>query len=253
MFTTAIVRTPCPEIVSGLTNSNLGTIDYQKALNQHQKYIEALQSCDVEVNILDSDSDFPDSVFVEDTAICLDDYAIITRPGAPSRRDETYGISNVLSLFLSKIDEIKSPGTLDGGDVLKVEDHYYIGLSERTNEKGADQLIRFLENQGKSASKLLVTKSLHLKSSLSYLGNNNLLAYGKLAKNKAFKKLNVIEVAEEEAYAANAIQVNGKVILPAGYRDTKAKIKALGYKVKEVKVSEFQKVDGSVTCLSLLF
>jgi len=231
----------------------LGTIDYQKALDQHQKYIEALQACDLEVIILDPDSNFPDSVFVEDTAICLEDYAILTRPGAPSRKDEIHLIYNVLALFFSEIDEIKSPGNVDGGDVLGVDDHYYIGLSQRTNEKGADQLIRFLEAQGKKTSKVVVKDGLHLKSSLSYLGDNNLLATGKLAKHKAFKKLNVIEVIPEEAYAVNVIQVNGKVILPAGYPDTKAKVKALGYKVKEVKMSEFQKVDGSISCLSLLF
>ena len=253
MFTKAIVRKPGRSFIRGLTTANLGSPDYNKALEQHAAYVEALVLCDLKVIVLEADENFPDSVFIEDTVLLTPYCAIITNPGADSRKGETIGMKEVLSPYFEDIEEIKKPGTLDAGDVMVVEDHYYIGLSERTNLKGALQLIAILKNNGFTGTLVRLQEVLHLKTGLSYLEEGNLLVCGEFISNPTFEEFIRIEVPSDEAYAANCIWVNNKVLIPSGHPITRGKIKEAGYEIIELDMSEFQKLDGGLSCLSLRF
>lgn len=253
-FSHIIARMPAKSLIHGLTSANLGKPDYQKALDQYNNYIRALQQCDVDITLLPADERFPDSVFVEDVALCTPHCAIITRPGAESRRNETEIIIDTIERFYpNKVEKITAPGTVEAGDIMMVEDHYYIGLSARTNQEGANQMIAILQKYGLTGSVVTLEKVLHLKTGLAYLENNNLLAAGEFITKPEFQHLNIIAIPEQESYAANCIWVNDRVIMPAGYPITKAKIEALGYQVIEVDTSEYRKVDGGVSCMSLRF
>lgn len=254
MFNHVICRTPCKALVDGLTSANLGKPNYEKALEQHNAYIRALQTCDVDITILPPNEQFPDSVFVEDTVLCTPHCAIITRPGAESRRQETMLIEETIHRFYAnKVEYISSPGTVEAGDIMMVGSHYYIGLSARTNQHGAEQMISLLKKYGLTASIVTLEKVLHLKTGLSYLENNNLLAAGEFTTKPEFSHFNIIEIAEDEAYAANCIWVNNRVIMPVGYPNTHKKIASLGYSIIEVDTSEFRKIDGGLSCMSLRF
>ena len=253
MFNNAMVRRPGSSLVKGITSANLGKPDYERALEQHDKYIEALKSCGVQVTVLEPAERFPDSVFVEDAAVLTEKCAVITNPGAPSRRGEEISIKEALKSFYSCIETISAPGTLDGGDIMRVENHFYIGLSARTNEAGAGQLANILNKYGYTVSKVKMEKFLHLKSGLAYLENNNLLVAGEFIHHQEFEKFNRIIVREPEGYAANCIWVNDVVLVPLGFPKTKAAVERAGYNVLTVDVSEFRKLDGGLSCLSLRF
>lgn len=253
IFKNAIVRKPCENLISGLTSADLGKPDYSKALVQHARYVQALQTCGVEVRVLNSDDAYPDSTFVEDVALLTPRCAIIMRPGAKTRRGETKGISPVIEEYYSNIEQIVAPGTLEAGDIMMVEDHYYIGLSTRTNVEGAEQLIQLLKQFDYTASIVNMQDMLHLKTGLAYLQNNVLLAFGEFLTKPEFRRFNIIEIPEEESYAANSIWVNGAVLIPAANPISKALIQTAGYKLIEVEVSEFRKLNGGLSCLSLRF
>jgi dimethylargininase len=253
MFKQAIVRRPCPAIVEGLSNNNLGKPDYQLALQQHLQYMKALMACGLEITILDPDNDYPDSTFVEDTALLTKKCAIITNPGAPSRKGETKEIASLLAGYFEEIERIQSPGTVDAGDIMMVGSHYYIGLSERTNNEGANQIVKILEKYGMSGSLVPLAKVLHLKTGISYLENNTFLAAGEFVYKAEFKDYKIISVDDEESYAANSIWVNDCVIMPAGYPKTQEAIEKEAYRILPVNTSEFKKIDGGVSCLSLRF
>jgi len=152
MFSKAIVKTPCRAMVNGINSANAGKPDYQKALAQHADYIEALKECGLQVTVLPADENFPDSTFIEDTALMTPHCAILTNPGAPTRTLETQSILPVISEFYAKAEVIEAPGTVEGGDIMMVGDHYYIGLSERTNREGAEQMIAILKKYGMRGS-----------------------------------------------------------------------------------------------------
>jgi dimethylargininase len=253
MFTNAIVRKPGRSIDKGLTNANLGVPDYHKALEQHEFYVRALKNCGLDVEELEADEEFPDSTFVEDVALLTPNCAIITNPGALSRRGEIIEIKNVVQKYYDDIEEIQSPGTVEAGDIMMVGKHFFIGLSERTNLNGAQQIIHILNKYGMSGSVIQLEKVLHLKTGLAYLENNNLVVCGEFVSNPEFKKFNIIEITETESYAANCVWINDKVLLPQNYPDTRQKIIDAGYSVIEIDVSEFQKLDGGLSCLSLRF
>lgn len=254
MFKNAIVRRPGHSLVNGITSApELGKPDYGLAIKQHDAYIEALKSCGVEVTVLKTDERFPDSCFVEDVAVCTKKFAVITNLGTPSRKGEEKEIIEVIKKFYNDIECIKKPGTLEGGDVMMVKDHFYIGLSKRTNREGAEQLIKALVKYGMSGSIIEMSVMLHLKSGLAYLKDNVLLVTGEFTNNIEFKKFNKIVIDEEETYSANCIRVNDYVLVPAGYTKTKEKIKAAGFKVIVVDTSEYRKVNGGLSCLSLRF
>jgi dimethylargininase len=254
MFTNAIVRTPGKSIVEGLTESKaLGTPNYEQAIIQHQSYIDILKRCGLDVTVLDPCEVYPDSTFIEDVALITPSCAIITRPGAHSRRDEVKEIESVLRNRFNNVKAIEAPGTLEGGDVMMVGNHYYIGLSNRTNLEGAKQIIEILNKYGMSGSTISLNKMLHLKTGLSFLENNNLIVCGEFINDSRFDQYNYIEIPERESYAANCIWVNEFVIIPSGYPITKEKIRNAGYTVLETDVSEFQKLDGGLSCLSLRY
>jgi dimethylargininase len=253
MFKNAIVRTPSKSMVNGLSTAELGEPDYKKALLQHENYIKAIRDCGVEVTVLEADENFPDSTFVEDVALLTPKCAIVTNPGAPSRKGEISGIRKVLDRFYTDIEEIQNPGTVEAGDIMMVGSHFYIGLSARTNEVGAKQMISILEKYGMSGSVVSLEKVLHLKTGLAYLENNNLVACGEFVSKSEFKKFKLIEIDEKESYATNCIWVNNKVIVSSGFPNAKSTIENAGYKTIEVDVSEFQKLDGGLSCLSLRF
>jgi dimethylargininase len=253
MFTKAIVRIPCKNLVNGITTANLGKPDYDLAIIQHQEYIQALKDCGLEVITLEADETYPDSTFVEDTALLTPHCAIITNPGAPPRKGEIIEIKKVLVGLYRKVEEIKDPGTLEAGDIMMVGNHYYIGLSERTNPLGANQLIAILNRYGITGTTVSLEQGLHLKSGVSYLENNNLLVTTAFKNKPEFHKFNQIIVDEDESYAANSLWINENVLLPKGFLKIKQKIKDSGYKTIEVDVSEFRKLDGGLSCLSLRF
>lgn len=255
MFKNVIVRVPSKTISEGLTSADEGKPIYEKALVQHENYVSALTKTGVNVTVLEPEDDFPDSCFVEDVALCTSKCAIITRPGALSRRKEAAlpDMLEALQKFYDTIEYIEDPGTIEAGDIMMVGDHFYIGLSARTNEEGAKQMIAILEKHGLSGQMVEMKEMLHLKTGLAYLENNNLLVAGEFKTAPEFKDFNKIEVEISEAYGANCIWMNGYVIVPEGYPNVQQKIEALGYKVLVVDTSEYRKIDGGLSCLSLRF
>ena len=253
MFTKAIVRKPGKSFINGLTEAGLGKPDYEKAIEQHAAYVKALKSFGLEVRELPADENFPDSTFVEDVALLTPHCAIITNPSAPSRKGETAWIKEVICEYYKDVEKIHSPGTVEAGDIMMVGNHYYIGLSKRTNTYGAKQMISILNKYGMSGSTVKLENVLHLKTGLAYLENNNLVACGELLSNPEFEKFNIMEIPEEESYAANCVWINNQVLIPEGYPVAKDKITTSGYNVIEVDVSEFRKLDGGLSCLSLRF
>ena len=254
MFSNAIVRVPGKSLINGLSDSKeLGLPDYDKAIIQHHSYLEVLQSCGLEVNVLESCEDYPDSTFVEDVALITPNCVIMTRPGAESRRGEVEQIMAVLKSQFNNLETIEAPGTIEAGDVMMVGNHYYIGLSHRTNLQGAEQLIELLVKHGHTGSTVALKDVLHLKTGLSYLENNMLVICGEFKSDLIFSGFDHIEIPESESYAANCIWVNDNVLIPAGYPLSKEKISSTGYNVIEVDVSEFKKLDGGLSCLSLRY
>ncbi len=240
-------------MVNGITTAKLGKPDFEKALLQHGLYIEALRACGLKVHVLEADSRFPDSTFIEDVAVCTPHCGIVTNPGALSRRGERDAMFGVLSGFYQHVHEITSPGTLDAGDVMMVGKDYYIGLSERTNIEGANHLIGILKMYDLNGITVKTDKMLHLKTGLSYLENNNLLISSQFASDKTFRNFNKIPISDSEAYSANSLWINGNVLVPKGFPDTLEKIANAGYIIREVDTSEFRKLDGGLSCLSLRF
>jgi dimethylargininase len=253
MFTKALLRKPCRNFVRGLSTAGLGAPDYEKALTQHAAYANALRACGLEVTILTADEDYPDSVFIEDTAVLSEKGAVITRPGAPSRRGEEIAVAEALRLMYEQLETIVPPGTLDGGDVLRAGEHFFIGVSARTNEAGARQLAAILAKNGYTATPVPLRHVLHLKTGIAYLENNCLLAGGEFIGHPQLGQFQIVPVVDEEAYAANSLWVNGRILVPAGFPITKKAIEKIGYEAMVVDVSEFRKLDGGLSCLSLRF
>lgn len=258
----AIVRPPARNFAEGLTTCGHGVPVYEIALEQHEVYCQALQRCGLTLTRLEADPHYPDSTFVEDTAVLTEHRAIISRPGAPSRVGETDEMRHVLAQFYSEVREIVEPGTLDGGDVCQAgvnSDHFFIGISERTNEEGARQLGRLLDDVGYTHAFVNIRHVsrakglLHLKSGLACLGDGRLVVIEELAKQESFRGFDLIPVAIGEEYAANCVRVNDHVLLAAGYPVFAEKLSRLGYKTLSLDMSEFQKMDGGLSCLSLRF
>ncbi|WDP88987.1 MAG: N(G),N(G)-dimethylarginine dimethylaminohydrolase [Desulfobacter sp.] len=253
MFTRAIVKRPCKNMINGITEAGLGSPDYDLACRQHDAYIQALETCGLSVTVLPPEEAYPDSVFIEDTCLVTPKCAVITRPGAQSRKGETQSVRQAMAAFDLPTEEIAAPGTLDAGDIMMVGDHYFVGRSARTNAEGFAQLETILNRYGMTASAVELESVLHLKTGISYLENNNLLAWGEFLTKEALSKFNILGVDNDEAYAANSVWVNGYVLVPAGHGRTMDMIEAAGYRPVEVDVSEFRKLDGGLSCLSLRF
>jgi dimethylargininase len=253
MFTQAIARKPAKNFAQGLTSTvSAKPPQYELLLKQHETYLEALKACGLNVTILDPLPDYPDAYFVEDTAVVTADVAVITHPGAETRRGEEESMVPVLAGF-RKIERILAPGTVDGGDVLQVDNHFFIGLSERTNKEGAGQLGRILESCGKTWATVEVGAGLHFKSSVNYVGKNTLLVTPDFAEREQLIGYDKIVVGKAEAYAANTLLVNEHLLTPTGFPCTRQKLEALGFEIIELETSEVRKMDGGLTCMSIRF
>jgi len=230
--------------------SNLGQPDFNRALEQHAAYCEALIKCGVELTVLDADERYPDGCFVEDTAVVNSRVKVISRPGAATRRGEEEEIERVLA-GSGTTESISAPGTLEGGDVLRAENHYFIGISARTNTEGARQLSAILAKYGFTSSLIRVEAGLHLKSDIAYLGNGNFISTPVFS--HVANPANTLILDPEEYYSANCLRVNDYLLIAKGFPKSKKKILDLGYNIIELDMSEFRKMDGGLTCLSLLF
>jgi dimethylargininase len=256
MFTHAIVRQPASNFSAGLTGAGLGAPSYERALEQHDAYCTALEQCGLTLTRLELDPNYPDSTFVEDTAILTERCAVLARPGAPSRTGEVASMRSVLTTFFSSVPAIESPGTLDGGDVCEAGNHFFIGISERTNEAGARQLAGLLGSFNYACSFVDirgVKGVLHLKSGLAYLGEARLAVIEALSSRAEFRDYDLVSVNADEEYAANCVRVNDRVLLAAGYPSWERKLRDLGYQTIALEMSEFRKMDGGLSCLSLRF
>lgn len=251
-FTHAIVRRPGGDLAAGITTSALGPPDYVKALEQFDAYVTALKDCNLAVTVLEPLDGYPDAHFVEDTAVVTPDIAVITHPGAEPRRGETPSVAAALKAFRPTV-SIQPPGTLDGGDVLMMGTHFLIGLSDRTNAEGAGQLGRAVAEFGYTWTAIPVAAGLHFKSSVNAVDEDTLLTTADFAGHPALAGYRCIVISAEEAYAGNTLLVNGRLIMPAGFADTRSKLQGLGLPITELDTSEFRKMDGGLTCLSLRF
>lgn len=251
MIKNVIVRKLSKNFAEGITTADIGKPDYKKAMIQHVAYIEAFKKCGCNVVVLEADDRYPDSTFVEDVAIVTEKCAIITKPGAESRKGEEKEIIEALKKFYVNIEYLTGEACLDGGDILRVENHFYIGQSKRTNAEGARQLTEILSKYGYTASTADVKHILHLKTGVVYLENNILVATGEFKENELFKNFKMIKVDDNESYSTNCILVNGYLIIPTGFIKSKKELADAEFKIIEVDMTEFEKMDGGLTCLSL--
>lgn len=252
----AIVRPPAPNFAKGLTTSGLGIPDHGRASAQHAAYCEALERCGLAITRLPEDSRYPDSTFVEDTAVLTRHGAILTRPGAPSRAGEVPAVQRALSAFYREFRAISDPGTLDGGDVCEANGRFIIGVSNRTNGEGARQLAALLAEDGFPSTLVdirAVERILHLKSAVAYIGDGTIVATDTLADHPVLRDYDVIPVTASEAYAANCVRVNERLLIAAGHPRLEAELRRAGCDLITLDVSEFQKMDGGLSCLSLRF
>lgn len=253
-FTQAIVRVPGANFAQGLTSSRSGAPELARALHQHERYCDALRTCGLKITTLGADARFPDGTFVEDTAVIITPAVITTRPGAPSRAGEVSAVAAVLRACGREMHCISPPGTLDGGDVCEADGHFFIGLSARTNEAGARQLARILRGYERSSSLIDIrgnSSLLHLKSGMADLGERRLVVAPQLPGRRELEAYELIEVDPDEAYAANCVRVNAHVLIAAGHPRLSAALRSRGDSVLELDVSEFRKMDGGLSCLSL--
>jgi dimethylargininase len=255
-FEHAITRLPAHTFSHGLTSSGEGAPSIEKALDQHERYCDALRKCGLAVDTLAAAVEYPDSTFVEDAAILTARVAIIMRPGAPSRLGEIQLVKKAVLGYRTEVMQIDEPGSMDGGDVCQADEHFFIGLSARTNPEGARQLSAILHAHGYTSSIVDIrgqSRLLHLKSGMAYLGHKRLVIAPELSALSAFKTYELIEVPSAELYAANCIHINDHVIVPAGYPKIAKALESLGYAPLALDVSEFRKMDGGLSCLSLRF
>jgi len=250
------VRIPGGNFAEGLTTVSLGVPEMDAVLKQHAAYCEALRECGLELTVLQPDLRYPDSTFVEDTAILTPEVAIFCRPGAASREGEVASIRPAVERYYFSTFTIEAPGTVDGGDICEAGKHFFIGLSQRTNREGARQLTVCLNALGYTASTIDIRSMnsiLHLKSGISYIGDNTLVVMGEMAGDPQFSGFQQVQVAATESYAANCVRVNERVLVPEGFPGLTEDLVASGFKPLVLKMSEFQKMDGGLSCLSLRF
>jgi dimethylargininase len=256
-FTKAIVRLPGESFSQGLTMSQSPSgPDLGKALEQHAAYRRALQACGVEVFVMPADENHPDGTFVEDTFVITERVTIATRPGAKSRLGEVAAVAQAVQRWRPRLERIEAPGTVDGGDICQMDHHFLIGLSARTNEEGAAQLAAILASHRYTSSTIDIRRHpslLHLKSGIAYLGERRFLAAPEFPPAPEFAGCDLIEVAAGEIYAANAVRVNDELLIAAGFPQLSGILDKRHYRVRSLEMSEFAKMDGGLSCLSLRF
>jgi len=228
------------------------TINVELAKRQHLRYCEVLQQMGLTLIPIDPDHRFPDCCFVEDPAFVIGEMAIISKMGATSRIGEEIEVEKTLSKF-KKVYKIDPPGTIEGGDVLRINEKTYIGLSTRTNRFAIQQVNNVVSEYGYQVIPVEIEDTLHLKSACTYLGNDSMVMSPGHFDNKVFSQYNKIIIPKREAHGANCLSMNGKVLIQEGYPSTKKLIEDEGFETVEIEVSEFRKAGGSLTCLSIIF
>ena len=251
-MTQAITREVSPRFSDcEITHIERTPIDLDTARAQHHEYVQALKRLGCEVVELPAQADLPDSVFVEDTAIVLPEVAVITRPGADSRKPETESIAQALAP-LKKLVFLQEPASLDGGDVLVLGKKIHVGLSTRSNQEAVDQLNRLLSEYGYSATGVMMHDCLHLKTAVTQVDNDTLLINKNWVDIIHFSGFRLIEVDPEEPFAANCLPIGEAIVFPTAFPRTRAKLESAGYRIAAVDLSELAKAEGAVTCCSLI-
>lgn len=253
-FTHALCRRPARSVAQGLRAIDTGTPDPELFAAEHMAYVDALRNAGAMVTLLEPLEAFPDSCFIEDPALCLKGVAIVLRPGAPSRLGEAAALKPVLEGIFPEVWNLPGTGFVDGGDILCSDREVMVGLSARTDRAGVDALRPLVETLGYRL-RIVETPAdiLHFKTECSLLDSETVLATPKLAATGCFRDYRIIETAEGEAAAANAIRFNDPVFLSAGHRRTAEKLDAAGYKVMELPMTQAALLDGGLSCLSLRF
>jgi dimethylargininase len=250
---TAITRAVSPSLADcELTFLARQKIDLAKAVEQHRGYEECLARLGVRIVRLPAEPDLPDSVFVEDAAIVLDELAVITRPGASSRQAETESVADALSDF-RPLKFIQPPATIEGGDVMRVDRMLYVGLSARTNLAGISQLGDLTGPYGYQVRAIETTGCLHLKTACAYMGRRTILVNRSWINARELKEFDLIDVQADEPWAANMLIIDDTILAPEGFPQTLAMLEKRGFEVQIVDVSELQKAEAGVTCMSVIF
>jgi len=253
-FSHAVARQPCAGITEGLRAVDTGAPDLEIFLGHHRDYVQALKSTGARVIELPPLETFPDSVFVEDAALCLQETAVMMRPGAKSRLGEAAMMRPVLESIYDQVFAIHGPGTIEGGDILVTEREILVGTSQRTNAEGIAELKSIVSPLGYLVREVHTPAGvLHFKTDCSLLDEDTILATHRLAESGCFEGYRVIETADGEEACANAVRFNDLVLLPAGFPLTARLLQAEGYSVREIGNTEAAKLDGGMSCLSLRF
>ncbi len=247
-----LVQTPSPQLSAGQrTFVDRAELDFDRAALQHRNYVKALAACGAEVNALDINENEPDGVFIEDTAIVLDEVAVLASMGTAARRQEPTALRPVLEQH-RQVQAIESPARIEGGDVLRVGRKLIVGLSQRTDEAGIAALTQIVEPHGYSVTAIPIEQCLHLKTACTALPDGRLLVNPNWINTEALSGFDLVWIPPEEPWAANTLPLGNDVVLPAAHIETAELIQNLGFPVKPVDISEFAKAEGGVTCLSLV-
>ena len=253
MFSFALTRQPGPDFAAGMTTStHLGQPDFNTLLAQHNAYEQTLQGLGLQIIHMDALLGYPDAYFVEDTAVVTPEVGIITHPGAAARQGEQNSIAEKLAQH-RPLAYIQPPGTVEGGDIFFVGKRFYIGISERTNLEGARQLADLVARYGYRSTLVHVRAGLHLKSSANPVTEDHLLVTSEFANRQEFAGFQKLIIPEEEEYAANTLWINDHLVTPAGFPKTRDVLSQTGMEIFELAMSEAQKMDGGLTCMSLRF
>jgi dimethylargininase len=248
----ALTRAVPPTIIHcELTHLAREPINFQRASAQHADYEATLEHLGCTIVRVEAAPQMPDSVFIEDTAVVVDELAVITRPGAESRRGETATVASALKAFRDVV-FIEEPGIIDGGDVLRVDGRLWVGLSSRTNEEGAEQLARHLQPYGCLVKSVQLRDCLHLKTAVTFAGEGVMLINPAWIDASLFDDFDVIEVDPREPFAANALRVESTTLCAAAFPRTRERLEARGIATRAIDASELAKAEGGLTCCSVL-
>lgn len=253
-FSHAITRRPAASVINGLRAEDTGTPDLNRMLADHAHYVATLKDTGADVIELPALEDYPDSVFVEDTALCLPKGAVLMRPGAPSRMGEVDEMEPALRQVYDDIRRIEGPGHIEGGDILVTGREILVGRSDRTDAAGVAELAEIVSDWGHRMREVFTPPGvLHFKTDCSLLDGDTILATRRLDATGCFDGYRVLHTAEGEDAAANSIRFNRFVLCPAGFPRTAEMLSDAGYAVIEINNSECAKLDGGMSCLSLRF
>ena len=253
-FSRAITRRPASTIAGGLRAEDMGDPDLDGMLSAHAAYVTALKSTGADVIELEPLDAFPDAQFVEDTALCLPQGAVLMRPGAPSRLGEVAEMAPTLRVCYDDVREITGPGHIEGGDILVTGREILVGRSDRTDAAGVAELAKIAAEWGHKLREVFTPEGvLHFKTDCSLLDAETILSTSRLAASGCFEGYRVLHVPEGEDAAANAIRFNNLVIMAAGFSRTAEMLDKAGYEVVEIDNTDCAKLDGGMSCLSLRF